>query len=75
MAYYPRKEGLEQYRVAKARKDCNCFICHEPIRKGQIRYVYRIFSFSLCTKCADCWEKEGGKLGEISRATNKTEQA
>lgn len=72
MAYYPRKQGLEQYTLAKAAKDCNCFICHEEINRGEPRYRYKFLS--LCTKCAECWEKEGGKLGDISRAKPTTLQ-
>lgn len=70
MAYYARKEGLDHYRLAKSRKDCKCFICGEDIKKGQFRYADGPF-ISLCTKCGECWEKEGGRLGEISRAKNQ----
>ena len=69
MAYYARKEGLAHYRLAKAQKECKCFVCEETILKGQLRYADN--SLSLCTKCAECWEKEGGRLGEISRAKNQ----
>lgn len=71
MSFYPRKYGLEQYRYAKSRKDCRCFICGEDIKKGQFRYSNSTgcsMTISLCTKCAECWEKEGGRLGDISRA-------
>ena len=66
MAYYARKNGLDHYRFARTRKLCNCFVCGEFIRKGEFRYADGMLS--LCLKCASCWEKEGGKLGEISRA-------
>lgn len=66
MAFYARKNGLDSFRFATTRKDCNCFVCGEFIAKGTFRYASG--HFSLCTKCADCWEIERGKLGEISRA-------
>ena len=67
MAYFPRKQGLDSYRLAKTRKDCKCFVCGESIAKGTLRYASGRY-LSLCMKCADCWGKEGGRLGEISRA-------
>lgn len=66
MAYYARKNGLDHYRFARTRKPCNCFVCGEFIQKSEFRYADGMLS--LCMKCADCWEKEGGRLGEISRA-------
>lgn len=66
MAYFARKQGLDAYRLAKTRKDCKCFICGESIAKGALRYAMGYLS--LCMKCADCWEKENCRLGEISRA-------
>lgn len=66
MAYYARKSGLDTYRYARTTKDTKCFICGENIKKGEFRYAQRLLS--LCLKCANCWEKEGGMLGEISRA-------
>jgi len=68
MAFFPRKSGLASYRYAKASKDTFCFICGENITKGQFRYAQGVLS--LCKKCADCWEKEGGFLGNISRSKN-----
>lgn len=67
MAYYARKEGLAHYRFARTRKDCNCFVCGDFIRRGQFRYADGLLS--LCGRCATCWEKEGGRLGDISRAS------
>lgn len=66
MAFYARKNGLDSFRLAKTRKDCNCFVCGEFIAKGTLRYASGWSH--LCTKCADCWEIEGGRLGDISRA-------
>lgn len=65
MAYYARKQGLESFRYAKTRKDTQCFICGDQINKGQKRYASGVLS--LCEECARCWEKEGGRLGNISR--------
>lgn len=65
MAFYARKNGLDSYRLAKTRKDCSCFVCGESIHKGTLRYANGMLS--LCVKCADCWEREGGALGDISR--------
>lgn len=67
MAFYARKNGLNTFRLAKTSKDCNCFVCGEFIAKGTLRYAGGRY-LSLCMKCADCWEIEGGKLGNISRA-------
>ena len=69
MAFYPRKFGLDSYRFARTRKSCNCFVCGEFIPKGRFRYASG--SLSLCLKCAVCWGKEGGKLGDISRNKEK----
>lgn len=66
MAYYAKKEGLEHYRLARASNECKCFVCGETIPKGCLRYAEGWLS--LCTKCGACWEAEGGRLGEISRA-------
>ena len=68
MGFHPRNNGVGCYRPAKAQHDCECFICRETIRKGEFRYSANRY-LSLCTKCAECWEKEGGALGKISRAT------
>jgi hypothetical protein len=65
MAFYARKNGLDHFRFAKARQGTSCFICGESIAKGTLRYASGLVS--LCTKCAACWEKEGGYLGDISR--------
>lgn len=69
MAFYARKNGLDSFRLAKTRKKRDCFVCGEFIAKGTLRYASGWLS--LCTKCADCWEKEGGKLGNISRSKDK----
>ena len=70
MAFYPRKSGLATFRYAKAAKDTICFLCGEPIKKGDFRYANS--PLSLCVNCADCWEKEGGMLGDISRANKES---
>lgn len=70
MPYYARKHGLDSFRYAKTRKDCECFVCGEFIAKGQYRYASGPV-LSLCCKCAECWEKEGGKLGNISRSKHR----
>ena len=68
MAFYARKNGLASFRFAKTQKDTECFVCGEHIAKGAYRYAG--VTASLCTKCAECWEKEGGSLGDISRNTH-----
>lgn len=70
MAYYAKKSGLDSYRYARTKKDTICFLCHENIAKGEFRYAQRLIS--LCLKCANCWEREGGRLIDISRAKGKT---
>ena len=67
MAFYARKTGLAHFRFAKTQNDTECFVYGEHIEKGAYRYADGMLS--LCTKCAECWEKEGGKLGDISRNT------
>lgn len=51
-----------------ARKDTKCLVCDEVIPKGTERYVSVSSHNSLCDKCFNVRQKEGGCLGHISRA-------
>lgn len=68
MAYFARKQGEDAFSKKITRKDTKCFVCDEPITKGTDRYVSAGSHNSLCVKCYNTWMKEGGKLGNISRA-------
>jgi hypothetical protein len=69
MAFYPKTTGVNGYRFAKAREDCTCLICLEPIKKGDMRYIKG--KLNLCTSCKNTWYEEGGRLGNISRSQTK----
>lgn len=68
MAYHAKKQGEDAFQKRITRKDTRCFVCNEPISKGVERYVSSGSHNSLCVECYNTWMKEGGRLGNISRA-------
>lgn len=67
MAYHAKRQGGDAFSKKVARKDTKCIVCNELIPKGSKRYVSG-YGNSLCDDCYKTWMKEGGKLGNISRA-------